>query len=314
MRLYKLVGLEMGKLLDELAEKQREAKKNHQGPLRQRIESGRSWTSELAEIAEKSGDDRRTALVEEQEAAAIEYNPDEFVEHEDTTVILSSQGWIRRIKMEVEDPGSLKFREGDGLFGLVRVNTEKPVAYSLPIWERSTSSGPWMFPRPPALVSHWEASSISLMESISSGSLRRNRPCRLNLAAGRTRWGRWRRGPSVQSDDEEHQQSLFQRLRRTSSPAGDLSVRPRYSAKPLPDTGVLITRNGKGFRFEYNVLTEITKRSGRRMVNLGKGDQVVTVKPVDGDLVAVASKEGQGAPFRPGTGADSFGTPRRASV
>ena len=83
---------------------------------------------ELADIAAKFGDKRRTRIVGEQEAAALEYDPEEFVEHADTTVILSRQGWIRRIKSEVGEEASLKFREGDSLFGLARVNTGKTVA------------------------------------------------------------------------------------------------------------------------------------------------------------------------------------------
>ena len=64
--------------------------------------------SELAEIATKFGDERRTKIMEQKEAPAQAYNPDEFVEHEDVTVILSRQGWIRRVKTEIEDPDNSK--------------------------------------------------------------------------------------------------------------------------------------------------------------------------------------------------------------
>ncbi len=126
-RLYKLVGMEMGKLLDERAAKKKEA----QGISRDLASPERLWEiidRELADISTKFADKRRTRIVGEQDAVALEYDPEEFVEHADTTVILSKQGWIRRMKSEVGEDASLKFREGDGLFGLVRVNTGKTVA------------------------------------------------------------------------------------------------------------------------------------------------------------------------------------------
>ena len=127
MRLYRLVGLEIGKLLDELLEKKRQARE-----IAQDLGSPeRLWNivdRNLEEAVKKFGDTRRTRLVGEQEAVAIAFNPEEFVEHEDVTVILSKQGWIRRMKAEVADEATLKFREGDGLFGWARVNTERTIA------------------------------------------------------------------------------------------------------------------------------------------------------------------------------------------
>ncbi|MEW6351540.1 MAG: DNA topoisomerase (ATP-hydrolyzing) [Thermodesulfobacteriota bacterium] len=127
MKLYRLVSLEIGKLLDELAAKAKEA----EGISVDLASSERLWKivdTDLAEIGKKFADPRRTAVVAETEAPAVEYDPEEFVEREDATVILSRQGWIRRIKSEVSDPVSLKFREGDGLFGIARVNTGNTVA------------------------------------------------------------------------------------------------------------------------------------------------------------------------------------------
>ncbi len=127
MRLYRLVGMEIGKLLDELIAKRKEAAEIS----RDLASAERIWKiidKELAEISSKFTDPRRTRIVEETKAVAMEFNPEEFVDYEDATVILSSQGWIRRMKTEVGDESTLKFRESDGLFGLVRVNTSRPIA------------------------------------------------------------------------------------------------------------------------------------------------------------------------------------------
>ena len=289
MRLYKLVGLEMGKLLDELAEKQREAGKI----IKDLSGKDRIWKivdRELAEIADKFGDERRTALVEEQEAAAIEYNPDEFVEHEDTTVILSNQGWIRRMKMEVEDPSSLKFREGDGLFGLVRVNTEKPVAFF-------SNLGKVYIIRAldvPATTGFGEplGSLFTIVDGEHVVGLIAPEPAVTPVLQPSEHDPDSESESDSQTGESDSQQSLFNGLDKPAAPALS-ETEAETPPVPQPERGILITRDGKGFRFECEVLTEITKRIGRRMANLAKDDEVVTVKPVDGDLVAVASKGGK---------------------
>ena len=53
-----------------------------------------------------------------------------------------------------------------------------------------------------------------------------------------------------------------------------------------------MTRLGKGFRFDYMILREATKRVGRRLVNLEGDDEVITVRPDDAELVAVAINTG----------------------
>ncbi|MFH0822833.1 MAG: DNA gyrase C-terminal beta-propeller domain-containing protein, partial [Pseudomonadota bacterium] len=60
-----------------------------------------------------------------------------------------------------------------------------------------------------------------------------------------------------------------------------------------PDLGILITRHGKGFRFDYSILREPAKRVGRRLANLSEGDEVLAVKPADGDIVVVLSDSGR---------------------
>ncbi len=101
MRLYKLVGLEVGKIEEELSIKRKEA----EGIARDLDSPKRLWKiidKELAEIAAKFGDERRTAIVEG-EAPATDYDPEVFLrKRKIATVIVSVQGWIRRMKSEIE--------------------------------------------------------------------------------------------------------------------------------------------------------------------------------------------------------------------
>lgn len=53
-----------------------------------------------------------------------------------------------------------------------------------------------------------------------------------------------------------------------------------------------MTRSGKGFRFEYEILREPSKRMGRKLVNLRGKDETIAVIPEDGALMAIASDSG----------------------
>jgi topoisomerase-4 subunit A len=55
--------------------------------------------------------------------AAIEIDMEAFVTREPVTVVLSEKGWIRAMKGHVDDPDSIKFKEGDGLAFAVKCET-----------------------------------------------------------------------------------------------------------------------------------------------------------------------------------------------
>jgi DNA gyrase/topoisomerase IV subunit A len=280
MRLYKLVGMEIGKLLEELATKRREAAEIS----RDLASPERLWNivdGELAEISKKFGDARRTRFMAPAEATALEYDPEEFVEHEDTTVILSRQGWIRRMKSEVEDPATLKFREGDGLFGLVRVNTGRTVAifsnlgkvYVMRAIDVPATTG---FGEPiGSFLSFGDGESVVGM--IAPDPVR---PGGNDTVTGGT--GHELGSPEDEDSGQVEMFTLGRDDDNDDSSPQDVSL----------DRGVLMTRSGKGFRFEYEILREPSKRMGRKLVNLRGKDETIAVIPEDGALMAVASDSG----------------------
>jgi DNA gyrase subunit A len=80
------------------------------------------WTqvkTELQEVGEKFSDKRRTRI---KTIETVEYNAEDFIEHESVVLVLSRNGWLRKTK-NLSDPASLKFKENDGLLGIVRTNT-----------------------------------------------------------------------------------------------------------------------------------------------------------------------------------------------
>jgi DNA gyrase/topoisomerase IV subunit A len=279
MRLYKLVGMEIGKVLDELAAKKREAEEiglDLASPER-------LWAildRELAEIARKFGDARRTQIMAASDASAVEYNPEEFVEHEDATVILSKQGWIRRMKSEVGDSSTLKFREGDSLFGFVRVNTGNTIAIV-------TNLGKIYVVRAldiPATTGFGEPLGNLLSMADGECVVGFAAPDPANCTAREDRIDQ--NSDHAELQEEGDQCDLFQVSEETCQPQPS-------TIGDVPGRGVLVTREGKGFRFEFGILREPSKRAGRRLVNLVGEDEIVAVKPEDGTLLAVASSSGK---------------------
>jgi topoisomerase IV subunit A len=90
--------------------------------LTQTLESKAKLTklikSELAELAEKHGDKRRTRIVEREAAQAIAES--ELVASEPVTVVLSERGWARAAKGHDVDVAALAYRSGDQFLAAAR--------------------------------------------------------------------------------------------------------------------------------------------------------------------------------------------------
>src|SRR5690348_13474378 len=83
--------------------------------------------AELTELGEKYGDKRRTALSAGDELA---YDPEAYIVHEDATVVLSRDGWLKRVR-EMKDPTSTRLREGDAVAAVLPGTTrDRLVLYS----------------------------------------------------------------------------------------------------------------------------------------------------------------------------------------
>jgi DNA topoisomerase IV A subunit len=122
--LYRLVSMEIDKIQLEQKEKLKEQKEIKTILASQKL----IWNevkTELQEIGEKFGDKRRTKI---KTIEAVEYNAEDFIEHENVVLVLSRNGWLRKTK-NLSDPASLKFKENDGLLGIVRTNTRDLAAF-----------------------------------------------------------------------------------------------------------------------------------------------------------------------------------------
>lgn len=145
MLLYKIAQLEIKRILQELREKKEQAKE-----IEEILRSNkRLWTvvkKELDELGEKYGDRRRTRIVSEEEL--LEFDEEAYIERENTNVVLTRDGWIKRVG-RLQSVESTRIREGDAVIAVVPGSTlehvvffsDDGVAFTMRINEVPASSG-----------------------------------------------------------------------------------------------------------------------------------------------------------------------------
>ena len=82
---------------------------------------------ELRADAKTHGDNRRTAIVQREEAQAI--SEEQLAPVEPVTVILSANGWVRAAKGHEIEPGEAIYRPGDRYLAVARGKSNQPVVF-----------------------------------------------------------------------------------------------------------------------------------------------------------------------------------------
>ena len=115
MKLYKLARLEILVIQKELREKRSEAARL-QAVLKDAKKRWAVVQDELEEVRKAYADRRRTRIGGGGEE--VEYTEEAFIADEDSHVVLSRDGWIKRVR-EVKDPTSTRLREGDEVMAVL---------------------------------------------------------------------------------------------------------------------------------------------------------------------------------------------------
>jgi len=115
MRLQKLAGLERKKIEDELKEVQALIKEL-QSILSSKKKMMNIVKKELAEIADKFGDDRRTKIVK---GGVKNLNPEDLIADEESVLVLTMGGYVKRT-----NPSEYKTQKRGGV-GVVDLNTKE---------------------------------------------------------------------------------------------------------------------------------------------------------------------------------------------
>ncbi|MBK6516991.1 MAG: DNA topoisomerase IV subunit A [Polyangiaceae bacterium] len=125
LRLYRLAKLEILIVRKELGEKRAEAKRL-EGLLKSEPKRWGVIKDELAKIRQTYADKRRTKV--SGSSAEPEFQEEDFIIEEDANVILSSQGWVKRLR-EVKDLSTTRLREGDSVLAVTAGSTRASVAF-----------------------------------------------------------------------------------------------------------------------------------------------------------------------------------------
>jgi DNA gyrase subunit A len=250
MQIYRLVGLEIERILKEKLEKAKQ-KKDIEAIL---ASQKRIWgliKSELLEIKEKYGDKRKSVI---KAAEEVEFSQEDFIVHEDISVILTRMGWIRRVKTVGEN---IRFKEGDELLALLPANTKDNIAvfssagkvYVVKAYDLPSGSG---FGEP---VQH--------LFKFGDGE----RPITaMNLTSALS---------GVASADIAQ------------------GVQEELSLTPREVTALTVSVKGVGFKFDLAQLNTVTTRAGKKFAGVKPGDSILGVDILDLPNVLFLTTEGK---------------------
>jgi len=249
MQLYRLVGLEIEKILKEKAEKTKQ-RKDIEAILASQKKIWGLIKSELLGIKEKYGDKRRSVM---KAADDVEFSQEDFIAHEDVTVIMTKMGWIRRVKTVGEN---LRFKEGDELLALLPANTRDNIAifssvgkvYVMKAYDLPSGSG---FGEP---VQH--------LFKFGDGE----RPiATMNFTTVFTG------APAEEGKDKQ----------------AELALAPREV------TMLTVSGHGIGFAFDLAQFNAVTTRAGKKFAGVKSGDSIMGVDILDLPNVLFLTSEGK---------------------
>jgi topoisomerase-4 subunit A len=265
--------------LDELAEEKADLEKT----LKSKARMSKLIRSEIEELAEVHGDDRRTVIVEREAAKAIAEA--DLVSSDPVTVVLSQRGWARAAKGHEIDPTTLNFRSGDSfLAAAIGRSNQSAVfldsvgrAYSLP-----AHSLPSARSQGEPLAGHFNPADGASFRAVLLGSPEDRWIVASNLGYGFI----------VKLED------LYSRNK-----AGKASLRvPKggdvVPARPVPEEGesvAAVSSDGRLLVFDLEELPQMAKGKGNKIIALPSGGKaflagVCVVEPGQGVRIRSANR------------------------
>lgn len=266
IRLYQLARLEIDKIHTEQKDKEKRARE-----LRALLkDEHKRWTvirDELRELGKRYGNKRRTALRAGEE---LSYDPEAYIVHEEATVVLSRDGWIKRVR-ELKDPTSTRLREGDSIHTILSGTTRDRLAfftnkgglYVLKIHDVPASTG---YGEPIQTVFNFQDG-----ERILTAVL-------------------------VKEDKNGTAETEGELLNTNGSINGSGKAQGELfdmHAAPAPAAPLylLATAHGMGFRFRPNL--EETTRNGRKIARLANNDAIVSLEQIHHARAVCATQAGR---------------------
>ena len=279
MRLQKLAGLERKKIEDELKEIQKLIKELDT-ILKSKAKMLAILKSELQEVADKFGDDRRTKIVK---GGVKQLNPEDLVPDDESVLVLTQGGYVKRTNPEeykVQKRGGvgvidLNTKEEDVVTTLLTTSAHsdllfftnagkvyKTKMYEIPEGKKAT--------RGKSIMNFLPLTSEEKVTSV--------------LAVRKDEWdGDWslmmftQKGVAKKSDAASFKDVRRSGLIAITLKADDSLISARFVGKG--DELSLVTRGGQSIRFKEADVRQMGRTaSGVTAMKLGKGDSIVSAE------------------------------------
>jgi DNA gyrase subunit A len=249
LRLYRLARLEILVIQEELAAKRAEAERI-EALLADVDARWRLVRSEIIEIGNTYGDARRTKLVGP--PAATNFDPEAYIIKENTWVIVSRGGRMKRQK-GFSDVSAIRVPEGDEVGWVLRTDTRQTVTF----YTQTGSAYVMRVDAIPATTGYGDA--VQTFFSFGDGEKIIGVSC---------------------SD-----------TKLLPTPA-EVDLATLTEEDPRPPFAVCITRQGKAVRFPLAGHREISTKAGRKFVSLASDDSALAVYACAGDeMVTLATED-----------------------
>ncbi len=274
-QLYKIAQLEIKQILDELKEKKAQAEKI-EALLRSEKKLWGVVKDELTELVEKFPDRRRTRMASGEETP--EFDEKAYIVRENTNVVLTRDGWLKRVGRLARDRGQLttRVREGDEVVAVVPGSTldhvvflaDDGTAYTMSINEVPASSG---YGEPLAKFFKL-ADQVKVIAAVTTDP--RFTPPSPPQPLSPTRGEGGESSPPL-------------------SPGGRGAGGEGADGEPAPPYLLVVTAQGQTLRTPLAPFRAASTKVGRRYVKLNDGDRVVMATvPHDEKTIYLASANG----------------------
>jgi DNA gyrase subunit A len=124
LRIYQLSRTSLAEIQSEKEEKERRIEAIDK-ILKSEKNIKKEIETDLTRIGELFGDKRRCEIVSEFTEEAI--NEEEFIQHEDVFVIVTKDGWLKRLRVG-NDPTNTRIRDGDQFLAILKASTKDTLA------------------------------------------------------------------------------------------------------------------------------------------------------------------------------------------
>jgi len=266
LRLYQLARLEIDKLEEERKEKKKRLAEVDR-LLKRKPARWRLIRDELEELKEKYGDARRTK-VSVSGREDLSYDPDAYIVHEETTVVLTRDGWIRRVR-ELKDPSTARLREGDALAAIhpgttrdrIVLFSTRGVLYVLPASDVPATTG---YGEPVQSLFKFADGERVVRSLLVSGDAP---PAEPEVSKGKA---------------ARKQRDLFE---------------TENMIELVEQTRPILVASARGYGFRAAPDLSPTTRTGRRFARVATGDELVSIHEISGKEVLCLARSGKGVRY-----------------